>query len=275
MQNAPQIGRLKILHGVAFQGVPPTVVAIARVRRTAGRDIAPGIRARPLRPPADCRLAPPQPTDPNFVPNEYGTGVVIDRHGLILTAYHVLADDSDYYVTTAERKVYRATVKAADPRAIWPCCPSTAADLQPIALGDADGTEEGANRGHPGQSLRHRPRRPGQRRLGHRRQPGPQGPAHADESDPTGRPTLHHFGTLIQTDARLEPGHQRRTAGGSAGRNGRPAVALAATAGYEQAAGYAMRSTPPSAASVETLKQGREVEYGFLGIRPGDCGRRR
>ncbi len=60
-------------------------------------------------------LAPPQPTDPDFIPNEYGTGVVVGP-GLILTVGSLLGDESDYYVTTAEHKVYKATVKAADPR---------------------------------------------------------------------------------------------------------------------------------------------------------------
>ena len=50
----------------------------------------------------------PQPDD--------GTGVIVSRRGLILTAYHVLGEDSDYFVTTSDRKVYRASVKAADPR---------------------------------------------------------------------------------------------------------------------------------------------------------------
>ena len=58
----------------------------------------------------------PRPADPDFLPTEYGTGVVVDRGGLVLTAYHVLGGGSDYYVTTRDRKVYKAWVKAADPR---------------------------------------------------------------------------------------------------------------------------------------------------------------
>ena len=46
----------------------------------------------------------------------------------------MLGDDSDYYVTTAERKVYKATVKAADPRSDLAVLAIDAADLTPITL---------------------------------------------------------------------------------------------------------------------------------------------
>ncbi len=94
-----------------------SVVAIARVRKEQGGD---SVRLEFRPDPFGRRLSiatPPQPTDPNFVPNEYGTGVVVDRRGLILTACHVLGDENDnYYITTSDRRVYRAWIKAADPR---------------------------------------------------------------------------------------------------------------------------------------------------------------
>jgi len=46
----------------------------------------------------------------------FGTGVVVDRSGLILTNYHLLDADSDHFVTTIDRKVFRTEIKAADPR---------------------------------------------------------------------------------------------------------------------------------------------------------------
>ena len=47
-------------------------------------------------------------------------------------------------------------------------------------------------------------------------------------------------------------------------------VALAAAAGYETAAGYAIPVDQTFRRVVETLKQGREVEYGFLGVQPAN-----
>jgi len=45
-------------------------------------------------------------------------------------------------------------------------------------------------------------------------------------------------------------------------------TALSAITGYDQAAGYAIPVDETFRRIVETLKQGREVEYGFLGIQP-------
>ena len=93
-------------------------------------------------------------------------------------------------------------------------------------------------------------------------------PAMPSESDPSGRPTLHHYGTLIQTDAKLNLG----TSGGPLlnlkGEMVGLSVTWAATAGYEAAGGYAIPVDQTFRRAVETLKQGREVEYGFLGIQP-------
>ena len=81
---------------------------------------------------------------------------------------------------------------------------------------------------------------------------------------------LHHFGTLIQTDARLNLG----TSGGALinlrGELVGLTTALAAIAGYEKSAGYAIAVDSVFRRVVDKLKQGREVEYGFLGVSPSD-----
>ena len=81
---------------------------------------------------------------------------------------------------------------------------------------------------------------------------------------------MHHFGTLIQTDAKLNMG----TSGGPLlnlkGEMVGLCVALAAAAGYETSAGYAIPVDATFRRVLNTLKEGREVEYGFLGIRPAN-----
>ena len=105
--------------------------------------------------------------------------------------------------------------------------------------------------------------------MGHRRQSATQGPGHAlaNPIRPAGRP-CYHYGTLIQTDAKLGLG----TSGGPLlnlrGEMVGLSVALAAAAGYETAGGYAIPVDATFRRAVETLKRGREVEYGFLGIQP-------
>ena len=97
----------------AIAGAEKSVVAIARVRRNDRDDISP----LELRPDPLGRFQiqqDPRPGDPEFIPNEYATGVVVDRRGLILTNFHVLGEESDLYVTTADRRVYPAKIWAGD-----------------------------------------------------------------------------------------------------------------------------------------------------------------
>ena len=113
------------------------------------------------------------PSDPNFIPDGYGTGVVVGREGLILTYYHVLGLKSRHFVTTCERKTYPARIKAADPRSDLAVLEDRRLEFW---LADPAGrrldAEEGADRRRPGQSLRDRQRRAGQRQLGDRGEPG-------------------------------------------------------------------------------------------------------
>lgn len=254
-----------------------SVVAIALVPKARADD---ALRLEERPDPFGRRLGPsasPAPTDPDFVPSQYATGVVIDAAGLVLTAYHALPEDCDYYVTTHERKVYRAWIKGADPRSDLAVLAVEARDLAPIVLGDAARVRKGQfviALGNP-----YAIARDGQvsaswgivSNLARKAPPQP------DETDPLGKSTLHHFGTLIQTDARLNLG----TSGGALvnlqGEMIGLCTSLAAVAGYETAAGYAFPIDATFRRVIDTLKAGREAEYGFLGVRrpnyvpPGDA----
>jgi serine protease Do len=250
-------------------GSEKSVVAIARVRRerpgeTFSFDSRPdpfGSRSTPL--------APPEPTDPDFIPNEYGTGVVVGR-GLILTAADVLGDDSDYYVTTADRKVYKATVKAADPRSDLAVLAIEAVNLPPIRLGNADELKKGQiviSLGNPYAIARDGQASAAWGIVSNLQRKAPAVPSESDLAD---HPTLHHHGTLVATDAKLNLG----TSGGPLlnlkGEMVGLSVALAATAGYEAAGGYAIPVDATFRRAVDTLKLGHEVEYGFLGVQPAN-----
>src|SRR3972149_8527359 len=137
---------------------------------------------------------------------EFDIHVVVDRQGLILTAYHVLGEESDYYVPTHDGKVFLAKIKGADPRSDLAVLAIQAADLEPIPFGEASTLKRGQfviALGNP-----YAIARDGQvsaswgivANLARKAPPVP------DESQPTGKSTLHHFGTLIQTDAKLNLG---------------------------------------------------------------------
>ncbi len=247
-----------------------SVVAIARVRKQrTDKTFDSEFRPDPFGRPAIAR-ADPQPTDPDFVPNEYGTGVVIGRRGLILTAYHVLGDDSEHYVRTQDRKIYRARIKAADPRSDLAVLEVDAIDLTPITFGDASKLRKGQiviTLGNPYAIARDGQVSAGWGIVANLSRKAPPTP---DGTDSTGKRTLHHFGTLIQTDAKLNLG----TSGGPLlnlqGEMIGLTVALAATAGYETSAGYAIPIDETFRRVIDTLRDGREVEYGLLGIQPAN-----
>jgi serine protease Do len=245
-----------------------SVVAIARVPKdrpgeTVGLEFRPDPFSRRTSP-----FNPPKPTDADFMPKDFATGVVVDRQGLILTAYHALCEDCDYYVTTSDRRVYRAAVKGADPRSDLAVLAIEATDLAPIQLGDAARLKKGQiviALGNPYAIARDGQVSASWGIVSNLTRKAPLTP---DESDSAGKSTLHHFGTLIQTDAKLNLG----TSGGALvnlkGEMVGLTTSLAASAGYEQAAGYAFPVDATFRRVLETLKQGREVEYGLLGVRP-------
>jgi S1-C subfamily serine protease len=86
--------------------------------------------------------------DPDLVPTEFGTGVVIDAKGLVLTNYHVVRADSQHFVTTHERKTYRAKIKAADSKSDLAILeleppPQQTLKLTPVKFGDASTLRKG------------------------------------------------------------------------------------------------------------------------------------
>ena len=47
-------------------------------------------------------------------------------------------------------------------------------------------------------------------------------------------------------------------------------TSLAAVVGYEKSAGFAIPFDESMKRIIESLRQGKEVEYGFLGVTPGE-----
>jgi serine protease Do len=209
------------------------------------------------------------PTDPDFVPNEFAAGVVLDGSGLIVTNHHVLDLEHEcrYIVRTFDRRVYEARVKAADPRGDLAVLeielrPGDAA-LVPMPLGDSTGLKRGqivvtlgnpyaiARDGVPSASWGI------VSNLGRKIAP-----------DPTGRSTIHQYGALIQTDAKLNLGGSGGALVTLDGEMVGLVTSQAALAGYESPAGYAIPVDDLFRRAVDQLRTGREVAYGFLGVAP-------
>ncbi len=249
----------------AIASAERSVVAIARVKRDTNQPIDthhdPFNRMRPS--------VTPRPGDPEFIPNEYATGVVV-APGLVLTASHVLREDCDFWVTAAGQKIYKAQVRASDPRSDLAVLDVPEAELTPIKFGDSTQLKKGqivialgnpyaiAQDGEPSASWGIV--------SNLARKDGPSFPTRDEPPGPS-RFRLSQYGTLIQTDAKLNLG----TSGGALlnlrGEMVGLTVSLAAALGYEQAAGFAIGVDETFHRALAELKEGREVEYGFLGIR--------
>jgi serine protease Do len=85
---------------------------------------------------------------------------------------------------------------------------------------------------------------------------------------------LHDYGTLLQTDARLNLGCSGGALINLRGEAIGLTTALVALPGSEAAGGYAIPFDERMRRIVQVLKEGREVEYGFLGVQLSpDAGR--
>ncbi len=196
-----------------------------------------------------CDLA-----DPNNVPEAYGSGVVIDdKELLILTNYHVIRDATKIYVRLPGKEGSYADIHAADPRS----------DLAVLRLLDNSVRPIHKLKTGAGGSVRK-----GQFVI------ALANPFAAGFRD--GSPSAS-WGIVSNV--------QRRAAADS--EEGKPNVQLnlqgeliglttsrAAINGSETAGGFAIPLDMNMQRIVARLREGREVEYGFLGVGPDVASRR-
>ena len=275
----------------AIARAEPSVVAIAREKdgkvegtaRVRGRNL-PAIPAPPdggifIRRFPDFNGMDEGET-PDYTATDFGSGVVIGAKGEILTSFSVVRGASRLLVRAAGTADFDAEVIAADPRSdlavIVPCEASThprpqflplsaagRARLRPMPLGDATRIRKGtfllalgnpfnaSKDGHAAASwgiLANIARR-----------------LDSAQVEPRAR-QLRHYPTLLQLDAKLNLG----MSGGAVVNLKGELVGLTTDAanagGFDAQAGYALPINALTRRAIETLRQGREVEYGFLGI---------
>lgn len=241
-----------------------SVVAIARVYRPApGED--PAAAGEDFR-----RLV--EPDSPEYVPNDFATGVVVGPKQVV-TNFHVLGhgEQSEYYVTTADRRVARAKVVGADARIDLAVLQIEGIELTPVAWGNSATLRKGqivVALGNPYAIARDGQVSASWGIVSNFGRKAPPADAGRSSSASAEKPTVHHYGTLIQTDARLNFG----TSGGALvdleGRLVGLTTSIAALRGFETAAGYAIPVDELFRRAVESLGKGEEVEYGFLGVAP-------
>lgn len=209
-----------------------------------------------------------------FQPASFGSGIVVAKTGVVITCFHVVrsaldpASGLDIAVQLHDGAIYQAQVYAADPRS--DLCSlrlesQTPLDLTPITIGDG-------TRLAPGQFVL---------ALGNpfgvaapdgsisaswgiisnvRRSPAE--PAFGDAS----QSIIVQGRTLVQTDARLNMGSSGAALVNLKGELVGIGTALSAAVGFEAPGGFAAPTDELTRRILDTLAQGKEVEYGFLGI---------
>jgi S1-C subfamily serine protease len=256
----------------AIARAEPSVVAIAREKSEDG--VATAVKGRNSEPThQDPRSRPGRrlPLAADWVSFDYGSGVVIGSRGEILTAYHVVKGARRLEVRATGHQQFEAEIIAADPRSDLavivprdvPGVPPP--NLKPITIGDASKLRKGsflvalgnpfnaAWDGTPSASW-------GvlanvSRRL-----------VPSDEEIRTRTVQLRHYPSLLQLDSKLNLGMGGGAVINLDGELVGVTTAAASAAGFDAQAGYAIPMDALGRRAAEALRQGKEVEYGFLGV---------
>jgi serine protease Do len=272
-----------------------SVVSLARYRvpARAGFDLRNGNPFQPFR---NADQNEDSTSGPVFVPNDFGAGIILapswnpaDR--MILTNYHVVrggqvegeppADRNRIHARFANQRGCDLTIIAADPRSdlavlkidfqglgVGP------AALKPIRFATIESFRKGQivlSLGNPYAIARDGSASASWGMISNiDRRPAPLG---VRDEQTFRKETLHHFGTLLQIDNRLDLGSSGGAVLNLKGELIGIATSLAALEGYEKSVGYAVPMTSATRRIVESLMHGHEVEYGFLGVTPSDAKR--
>lgn len=207
-------------------------------------------------------------SEPDHVPESYGSGIVIDRTGLVLTNAHVVKDATRVYVKLPGQRGCWANIHASDPRSDLAVLKllDAPANLGALPLGDAGPVRTGqfvislCNAFAPGFRGNEDPT-VGYGLISNLRRRIPGNTSEMERS----KVTLHHYGTLIQTDAQTAPGC---SGGALLDLDGKVLGLTTTMAGIrgDRPGGFAIPIDANTQRIIEVLRRGEEVEYGFLGV---------
>jgi serine protease Do len=262
------VSRSAAYHKAPYWGVPAEPDAPWKLGRfdaaAAARKVPEGVRNRAslLR-----AIRAHDLSDPATVPESYGSGVVIDEKGLVLTCAHVVRHATRVYVRLPGGRGSWADIHAADARSDLAVLRllDPVRELRPVKLGGGGKVRPGqivltlSNAWAPGFRRDARPSAAWGVVSALRQKAG-----NADR-DPR-KVTLHYYGTLIATDARTTTGCSGGALVNLEGEVVGLTTALAGIRGEGSPGDFAVPMSAPIRRIVEVLRRGEEVEYGFLGV---------
>ncbi len=238
----------------AFESVArdaaPTVVAISAAVSTIDADDV--VRSDDLNPQKLSTML-------DRVTRTVGTGFIVDPNGYIVTNEHVIGDAQQLWVTTDDRRIYPAIVVGSDPRADLAVLKIPAKNLPVVKFAKPDSVKRGewtiaignpyglAGSGEMAMSV---------------------GVVSAlDRSLPKlSVKEDRNYSNLIQTTAEINPGNSGgplfNLSGEVIGINAAVILPQKETSGI----GFAFPVTRHLSDEIESLKEGREIVYGYLGV---------
>jgi serine protease Do len=200
----------------------------------------------------------------DHVPESFGSGIVLDASGLILTNAHVVRNATKVFVRFPDRKGSYADIHALDPRidlAVLRLL-DPPAGLKAVRLGDGDKVVEGQFVAllayAPAVGLRNdkpnlawgvvsRLRRPAEGTTVETERP---------------RGPLHQFGTLLQTDARVQAGWSGGALINLSGEVVGLTTTIAVVGADENSGTFAVPFGAGLRRLIDILRRGEEIEYG-------------
>jgi serine protease Do len=204
--------------------------------------------------------------EPGLVPETSASGAVVDPNGLVLTPYHTVHGATKIFVQMPGGQSSYADIFAADPRSDLAVLKLLRPKLSLKAMHYGEGSVQRgqfliglANAFAPGLPAT-RPTA-GWGMVSNLRQRQPVNSATEEKGK-----SIHHYGTLVQTEARLSLG----ASGGVLFSLKGEAVALTTTvdavAGPDMVGTFAIPFDDGMRRIIDVLLKGEEVEYGFLGV---------
>ena len=257
----------------AVAKVEPSVVAITRTKSLDGNQT---LAVRGRAPAGADRLIDDPFDEEGFIalPGDFGSGVVIGENGEILTLYHLLEGAARIRVRADDRQEFDAEIIAADPRSdLAVIVPKESPDrpkpkLTPIAIGNAESLRKGAfliALGNPYNTAKDGKASASLGILSNTARRIMAVPE-TDPAEQTVQQRLRNQPTLLQLDSKLNLG----MSGGAVVNLKGELVGVTTTGGSPEAfdaqAGYAIPMDRLGRRIVGVLSEGREVEYGLLGI---------
>jgi len=264
----------------AIAKAEPSVVAIHRekgensqeTQAIRGRKRALNLHEPPRQFLLDGRL-PRFPDPSSLISFDFGSGVVIGDHGEILTLFHVVRGARRLLVRADGRQEFEAEILAADPRsdlAVIVPVASEGADaprLKPLPLGDAGRLRKGTFLIALGNSFNAARDGTPSASWGILSNIARKIDWDVDDINPPRKVLrLMNYPTLLQLDAKLNLGMSGGAVINLKGELIGLTTMAASPGGFDSMAGYAIPMDKLGRRAVQTLKEGKEVEYGLLGI---------